>query len=100
MVFFIHGGSFRWGGANDLALRAQGLVAKQDVIVVVANYRLGILGYLGGEAIKEKDGSTGNWGIQDQRMALQWTRRNIEVSTNMLSSSRRLSFEGSPRIVQ
>ena len=30
----------------------------------MANYRLGLLGFLGGKAIKGKDGSTGNWGIQ------------------------------------
>ena len=40
-------GAFKWGGANDLALRAQGMVRRENVIVVVANYRLGILGFLG-----------------------------------------------------
>ena len=65
VMVFIHGGAFVVGAGGDLIYQGTAL-ASHGVVVVTLNYRLGALGYLGG-----------NWGIQDQRAALQWVQRNI-----------------------
>ena len=79
-MVFIHGGGYAYGGSHDTELDGGQLVQyRGSVIVVTLNYRVDILGFLGGEALRSRDptGSTGNYGIQDQRMALRWVQKNI-----------------------
>lgn len=46
-------------------------------LVVTINYRLNIFGFLGSESLRSAGGTTGNAGIEDQRQALRWIRKNI-----------------------
>lgn len=78
MVFF-HGGNFQTGTANDWPGH---VLASRGLVVVTANYRLGPFGFL-----SLGDERTGNFGIQDQRVALQWIQQHIQ------------SFGGDPRAV-
>ena len=41
------------------------------------NYRLGALGFMDLPELRAEAGTAGNYGIQDQRLALQWVQRNI-----------------------
>lgn len=52
---------------------------KYGVVVVAGNYRLDSLGWLALEELrKESDtGSFGNYGLHDQRAAMQWTQDEI-----------------------
>ncbi|KAH6934837.1 hypothetical protein HPB50_001521 [Hyalomma asiaticum] len=73
VLFFLHGGYFQAGSNRDYPLDGSYLSALGDVVVVVPNYRLGALGFLyngGPEA-------PGNAGLQDQLLALEWTRAHI-----------------------
>ena len=85
VMFWIHGGAYTAGGtAPPIGAQFNGSnfnALADDVVVVTANYRLGILGFAGAEALRARDtaggGSTGNYGIQDQRAALRWAQANI-----------------------
>ena len=76
----IHGGGYQGGGGNESRLNGTFDVAlDSSAIIVVPNYRLNIFGFLAGKALRSLDpkGGTGNMGILDQRLALQWTQENI-----------------------
>lgn len=70
VLFWIHGGAFEQGLGN-CALYNASLFAQNDVVSVVINYRLGVLGFMASTSM------SGNYGFLDQRLALQWTQRNI-----------------------
>jgi len=78
--------SFQGGGGNETRLNGTWDVALQngEVIIVTHSYRVNIFGFLASDLLRPRDtgpggGSTGNYGIQDQRAAMQWTARNIAV---------------------
>ena len=79
---YIYGGDFSLGGANDRQLFGDRTVKEVgDVVVVVPNWRQGLFGGLGGAELQKlsSDGSTGNWGHKDQRMAMKWVQANIKA---------------------
>ena len=73
---YIHGGGFATGSGAEIMFDGTSL-AKRGVIVVTFNYRLGALGFLTLNALKEESGVTGNYGLMDQIMALTWVKENI-----------------------
>jgi para-nitrobenzyl esterase len=73
VLVWIHGGSNRAGGPNDIVLSD---VGKQAVIVGV-RYRLGIFGFLSHPALTAEQGGSGNYAIMDQVAALRWVHDNI-----------------------
>lgn len=80
VMVWIYGGGFRAGGTSE-ARQDGGNLAKQGVVVVSMNYRLGIFGFfthaeLAAESEKK---AAGNYGLLDQVAALEWVRRNIGV---------------------
>mmetsp|Transcript_67002 Transcript_67002/g.157201 ORF Transcript_67002/g.157201 Transcript_67002/m.157201 type:complete len:591 (+) Transcript_67002:48-1820(+) len=79
VMFWIHGGSYVTGGTQDMFNGTSLVDFAGELIVVTVNYRLGILGFAGSEQLRSRDpkGSTGNYGLQDQRAALRWVHRNI-----------------------
>ncbi len=78
VMVFIHGGAFETGGANsDFYNSGANIVAHKDVIVVTINYRLGILGFLVHHGNGENDTSSGNFGLGDQKLAIEFVRENI-----------------------
>ena len=75
VMLFFYGGSWVIGSAMFPIYDGEHL-ARRGVVAVAANYRLGLFGFLGSEALRASDGSTGNFGLQDQRLAMLWVRRN------------------------
>lgn len=73
VLVWIHGGSNRAGGPNDIVLSD---VGKQIVIVGI-RYRLGIFGFLSHRKFTAEQGGSGNYGLMDQVAALAWVQRNI-----------------------
>jgi para-nitrobenzyl esterase len=79
VMVWIHGGAFRLGyGGAPLYDGAE--LAKQGVILVTVNYRLGLLGFYAHPALtaEARPGDPlGNYGLMDQVAALKWVQENI-----------------------
>lgn len=75
---WIYGGGFN-EGSNSVAAYDGEQLAKKGLVVVVMNYRVGVLGFLAHpELTKESDvNASGNYGLLDQFAALQWVQKNI-----------------------
>jgi para-nitrobenzyl esterase len=78
VFFWIHGGGNNEGSSSVPAYDGEGL-AKKGLVVVVINYRLGVLGWLTHPELTKESGhnASGNYGLQDQIAALKWVRDNI-----------------------
>lgn len=79
VVAWIHGGGFVNGGGSPPSYAGNAL-ARQGVLVVSFNYRLGRFGTFGHPQLARIDADHGrlvNYGFMDQVAALQWIRRNI-----------------------
>eukprot|EP00438_Fugacium_kawagutii_P002607 Skav201658 [mRNA] locus=scaffold641:141714:144142:+ [translate_table: standard] len=81
-LVWIHGGGYENGASDDYnASDLMNFWSSHDspAVLVTVNYRLNVFGFLGTDALRERDpdGSTGNYGMQDQRLALSWVRENI-----------------------
>ncbi len=79
VMVYLHGGSFT-GGSGASPVYDGAALAREGVLVVTLNYRLGALGFLAlpGLRAADPDGSTGNYGLLDQIAALRWVRANIQ----------------------
>lgn len=78
VMVWIYGGGFVNGGASP-AVYDGSQFAKQGVVFVSFNYRLGRFGFFAHPALTAEDptGLLGNYGYMDQLAALQWVQRNI-----------------------
>jgi para-nitrobenzyl esterase len=78
VMFWIYGGGLQ-NGSSSTPLYAGDKLAQKGVIVVTANYRLGVFGFLAHpDLTKESEHkSSGNYGLLDQIAALRWVQRNI-----------------------
>lgn len=78
MVWF-HGGGYTAGAGSQSTYEGTNL-ARQGVVIVTVNYRLGVLGYLAHPALSKESpqGISGNYGLLDQIAALRWVHNNIK----------------------
>lgn len=74
VMFFIHGGGFKFGSGN-VDLYGPDFIVPKDVVLVTMNYRLDTLGFLN-LGTKEVPG---NAALKDQVLALKWVQKNIHV---------------------
>src|SRR5450759_1090603 len=78
VMFWIHGGGCTTGSGASSYYNGEAL-AKQGVVVVTINYRLGPFGFFAHPLLSQESehGVSGNYGMLDQIAALQWVQRNI-----------------------
>ena len=78
VLVVFHGGGFAAGSASEPRTDGEWF-ARQGIVVVEPNYRLGVFGFLAHpELTKESSGhGSGNYGMLDQAAALQWVKRNV-----------------------
>jgi len=71
---YIHGGAFVGGSSN--LYRLDKLAREGRMVVVSPNYRVGVFGFMAHPSFAS-NGFNGNYGLEDQRFALAWVKRNI-----------------------
>ncbi len=78
VMVWIHGGGFV-GGSGSSPNTSGVQFAKQGVVLVSFNYRLGRFGFFAFPALSRErpEENKGNYAYMDQIAALQWVRRNI-----------------------
>ncbi|XP_042861580.1 putative inactive carboxylesterase 4 [Penaeus japonicus] len=70
VMVWIHGGGYFSGAAVEFQPH---VLLNHDIVLVVLQYRLGVLGFLS----TEDEVVPGNFGLKDQVMALRWVQDNI-----------------------
>jgi len=76
MVWF-HGRGFYAGAGSEPLYDGARLAKRGDVVVVTVNHRLNVFGYLYLGKVDEAFATSGNAGVQDMQLALEWVRDNI-----------------------
>ncbi|MEM7138666.1 MAG: carboxylesterase/lipase family protein [Myxococcota bacterium] len=75
VMVWVHGGGWVYETTRYALYRGAHLAARGDVVVVSMEYRLGAFGFSHFEDIP----GSGNAGILDQKLALEWVQEHIEA---------------------
>ena len=79
VMVWIHGGGFSLGGSAGPRTTGTNIAARQGVVTVSMNHRLGAMGYAYLGALHDDFAHSGNQGQLDLILALQWVHDNIEA---------------------
>lgn len=77
VLVYVHGGEYSSGSGGHPLTDGARLAAQGDVVVVTLNHRLNIFGHLHLDGVAPAFAGSGNVGITDVVLALQWVRDNI-----------------------
>ncbi len=75
VMVWVHGGGFEFGSSMEPNTDGARF-AEKGVVLVSLNYRLGVFGFLAHPEL-DREGPSGDYGLQDQLAALRWVRANI-----------------------
>ncbi|MEO9132713.1 MAG: carboxylesterase family protein [Sphingomonas sp.] len=80
VMVWIHGGALS-GGSSSEPLYDGAKLARQGIVLVSINYRLGLLGFFAHPALSAESPQhlSGNYGLLDQIAALHWVQDNISA---------------------
>ena len=80
VLVWIYGGGFQTGGSAAPGYSGEAL-AKQGIVFVSFNYRLGVFGFLSHPELTAESihHSSGNYALMDQIAALNWVKKNIRA---------------------
>ncbi|KAL4921722.1 Alpha/Beta hydrolase protein [Aspergillus aurantiobrunneus] len=83
MVWF-HGGWFQMGDpSNEASMDPTELISTGglNAVFVAVGYRLNVFGFLAGAPLQDEspEGAVGNYGLWDQRLAMDWVYENISA---------------------
>jgi cholinesterase len=74
VMLWIYGGAFTAGDSAWPSMNLVNITGNHDIVLVSFNYRLSVFGFPGAPGLEQL-----NPGLLDQRMAVEWTRDNIEA---------------------
>lgn len=76
---WIYGGGFQTGYTAEMEFDGE-RIARRGIVVVTLNYRVNIFGFMcHPDLTKENPEAPANFGLLDQRMAMEWVKENIEA---------------------
>ncbi len=78
VLVWIYGGGFVNGGTSPAVYSGAGF-ARDGVVFVSFNYRLGRFGFFAFPALQRQGGLQGNYAFMDQIAALRWVQKNIRA---------------------
>lgn len=80
VLVYFYGGGFVAGDGSEPRYDGAAM-AQRGMVTVTVNYRLNIFGFFAhpGLTADSPHHSSGNYGLLDQNMALQWVQKNIEA---------------------
>ena len=79
VYFWIYGGGWQTGFTAEMEFDGE-RIARRGIVVVTVNYRLNMLGFLcHPEITAENPEQPANFGLLDQRCAMQWVKDNISA---------------------
>ncbi|RZK23500.1 MAG: carboxylesterase family protein [Hymenobacter sp.] len=78
VLVYFYGGGFNAGDGSEPRYDGESM-ARQGIVAVTVNYRLGVLGFLAHPALTQESPhhASGNYGLLDQQAALRWVQQNI-----------------------
>ncbi|HEX8811438.1 MAG TPA: carboxylesterase family protein, partial [Terracidiphilus sp.] len=78
VMLWLHGGANAGGTASSM-LYKDGTLVRHGILLVTVNYRLSIFGFFAHPDLTRESThkSSGNYGLEDQILALRWVRQNI-----------------------
>jgi para-nitrobenzyl esterase len=77
VMVYIHGGAYSGGSANSALYDGVNLCRRGDAVFVTLNHRLNLFGYLYLAGLASEFADSGNAGMLDLVLALEWVRENI-----------------------
>ncbi|CAN5190208.1 carboxylesterase/lipase family protein [soil metagenome] len=78
VMVYIHGGAYASGSGSSPLYEGTSLANRHDVVLVTLNHRLNLFGYFYGARLGGPNfADSGNAGMLDLVLALQWVRDNI-----------------------
>jgi para-nitrobenzyl esterase len=80
VLVYFYGGGFIAGDASEKRYDGSSM-ANQGMVVVTANYRLGVFGLMAHPQLSKESGygGSGNYTFMDQQAALRWVADNVEA---------------------
>nr|ACN58839.1 carboxylesterase type B [uncultured bacterium BLR12] len=78
VLVYFYGGGYVAGDGSEPRYDGESM-AKKGIVVVTVNYRLGIFGFFAHPELSAEASykASGNYGLLDQQLALQWVQKNI-----------------------
>ncbi|KAJ7484432.1 Alpha/Beta hydrolase protein [Mycena latifolia] len=87
VMLWVHGGGDRGYGSSWIydggSIVRKSMLIERPVIVVTFNFRIGLFGFAASQSIRDDnktagDIGVGNYGLRDQRTAMEWIHRFIQ----------------------
>jgi para-nitrobenzyl esterase len=78
VLVYFYGGGFVAGDGSEPRYDGENMAGK-GIVAITVNYRLGLFGFLAHPELTRESPhkASGNYGLMDQRAALQWVQQNI-----------------------